>query len=136
MPRVITNFCLRDGSCTEICPVDCISPGEPVSKYPTFYIDPDACIDCGACETECPNSAIFDLEKIPDAYHAEGGEILTAALGTPGFEEEYDGEDHNREPVHILATRTLDTGEVVNLTNAIEMNIAFYIDGPGYTTQK
>jgi ferredoxin len=26
-----------------------------------LYIDPDECIDCGACEPECPWQAIFDL---------------------------------------------------------------------------
>ena len=33
-----------------------------------FYIDPDACIDCGSCETACPNSAIFRAEKLPAAW--------------------------------------------------------------------
>ena len=35
----------KDASCVEVCPVDCIYEGED-----QFYIHPDECIDCGACE--------------------------------------------------------------------------------------
>lgn len=135
MPRVITNLCLRDGSCAVVCPVDCISPGEPVEEYPSYYIDPDACIDCGACEIECPNSAIFEISDLPEAHIAEGGEVLTAPAGTPGFESPYSGEDRNGDPVYIPATRGLVTGETVDLTPAAENNAKFYTEGPGYSTQ-
>ena len=49
---------------TNVCPVDCIHPtdGEGVSQ---LYIDPDECIDCGACEPECPVEAIFIAEDLP-----------------------------------------------------------------------
>ena len=136
MPRVITNLCLRDSSCVEVCPVDCISPGEPIEEYPTYNIDPDACIDCGACETECPNSAIFELSEVPKEYEAEGGEVLLAPLETKGFNEIYKGEDRNGEPVQLPATRILKPGEIVDLTGAIEKNATFYTEGPGYSTQK
>ncbi len=135
MPRVITNLCLRDASCVEVCPVDCISPGEPVEQYPTYYIDPDTCIDCGACEMECPHSAIFEESIVPDNFVAEGGEVLTALAGTAGFENPYDGKNHNGESVTIPATRTLAAGESVDLTPAIVNNANFYTDGPGYSTQ-
>jgi len=136
MPRVITNLCLRDSSCVEVCPVDCISPGEPIEEYPTFYIDPDACIDCGACEVECPNSAIFELSEVPVDYEAEGGEILSAPQETEGFSEVNKGEDREGEPVLLPATRVLKPGEIVDLSGAIEINASFYSEGPGYTTQK
>jgi ferredoxin len=136
MPRIITSLCLRDSSCVEVCPVDCISPGEPVEEYPTYYIDPDACIDCGACEAECPNSAIFELLEVPVDFEAEGGEILSAPHETKGFTDEYKGEDRNGETVHLLSTRILKPGEIVDLSDAIERNSAFYSEGPGYTTQK
>jgi len=136
MPRVITNLCLRDSSCVEICPVDCISPGEPIEEYPTFYIDPDACIDCGACEAECPNSAIFELLEVPADFEAEGGEIMSAPYETKGYTDVYKGEDRDGEPVRLLATRILKSGEIVDLTGAIEINAAFYSEGPGYSTQK
>ena len=31
-----------------------------------LYIHPDECIDCGACEPECPVEAIFPEDEIPD----------------------------------------------------------------------
>ncbi len=135
MPRVITNLCLRDASCVEVCPVDCISPGDPVEEYPTYYIDPDACIDCGACEVECPNSAIFEQSEVPDNYSASGGEVLSAVEGTPGFETPYEGENHDADIVKIPSTRILTAGESVDLTPAIENNANFYSKGPGYSTQ-
>ena len=49
MTHIITELCLRDGACVEVCPVECIIAGEPEAEWPWFYIDPDTCIDCGAC---------------------------------------------------------------------------------------
>jgi ferredoxin len=31
-----------------------------------LYIDPNECIDCGACVPECPVEAIFDETQLPD----------------------------------------------------------------------
>lgn len=45
----------------EVCPVDCIHEGED-----QYYIDPDVCIDCGACEPVCPVEAIFADEFVPE----------------------------------------------------------------------
>ena len=66
MPYVITEACIevKDRSCVDVCPVDCIYEGED-----QLYIHPDECIDCGACEPECPVSAIFAAEDVP-AEHA------------------------------------------------------------------
>ena len=33
-----------------------------------LYIDPEECIDCGACEPECPVEAIFAEEDLPDEW--------------------------------------------------------------------
>jgi ferredoxin len=33
-------------------------------------IHPDECIDCGACEPECPVSAIYPEEDVPDGMLA------------------------------------------------------------------
>jgi ferredoxin len=33
-----------------------------------LYIEPDECIDCGACEPECPVEAIFTEEDVPDEW--------------------------------------------------------------------
>ena len=33
-----------------------------------LFIDPEACIDCGACEPECPVEAIYDEDDAPEEY--------------------------------------------------------------------
>ncbi len=63
---VVTDLCLRDGACAEVCPVECIVPGQPKEDWPWYYIDPDTCIECGACVPECPYGAIFAAEDVPE----------------------------------------------------------------------
>ncbi|MGE0493652.1 MAG: ferredoxin family protein [Vulcanimicrobiota bacterium] len=65
MTHVITDACLgvKDGICVEYCPVDCIH-SEP--DEPSYYIDPDECIDCGACVPVCPVAAIFPHDELPE----------------------------------------------------------------------
>lgn len=135
MPHVITSLCLRDGSCAPVCPVEAITPGNPVDKYPNYYIDPDTCIDCGACMAECPFSAIFPDSEVPSAYKAKGGEKESMPAGTAGFAEAYDGKDHDGKPVKLSATRSLKAGDVVDLTPAISRNADFYKSGPGYSAK-
>ena len=31
MTHIITSLCMRDSSCVEVCPVECIIPGKPSS---------------------------------------------------------------------------------------------------------
>ena len=62
---------MRSGGCAKVCPVDCIAPGYPVDRWPYFYIDPAACIDCGACVPACPYNAIWPLEDIPDELRSD-----------------------------------------------------------------
>ena len=131
MPRVITSLCLRDSSCVDVCPVDCIKPGNPQDKYPTYYIDPDDCIDCGACEIECPHSAIFEKELVPTAFRAKGGERLSKPVGTDGFDETYDDTNKKGEAIHLITTRILKIGDIVDLTGAIKDNESFFSEGPG-----
>ncbi|MCC6238139.1 MAG: 4Fe-4S binding protein [Dehalococcoidia bacterium] len=65
MTYVITQPCIDvlDKSCVDVCPVDCIHYEEGVDRK--LYIDPDECIDCGACEPACPVSAIFAEDDVP-----------------------------------------------------------------------
>ena len=67
MTYYITETCidLKDKACVEVCPVDCIHPIDGEDE-PMLYIDPDECIDCGACEPECPVEAIFAEEDMPE----------------------------------------------------------------------
>ena len=70
MTYVITEPCIDvlDKSCVEVCPVDCIHSDEGEDRM--LYIDPDECIDCGACEPACPVTAIFAEDDVPDAMKA------------------------------------------------------------------
>jgi ferredoxin--NADP+ reductase len=68
MTFVITEPCIRDGACAEVCPVECIVAGPEDEGWPTYYIDPDTCIDCGACAPECPVDAIFPDDEVPEEY--------------------------------------------------------------------
>jgi NAD-dependent dihydropyrimidine dehydrogenase PreA subunit len=65
MAYVIAEPCVdvRDRACVSVCPVDCIHEEEGVDR--TLYIDPNECIDCGACEPECPVNAIFTADAVP-----------------------------------------------------------------------
>lgn len=67
MAYLITETCIdvKDKACVDVCPVDCIHPTDGDGE-PMLYIDPDECIDCGACEPECPVEAIFAEEDMPE----------------------------------------------------------------------
>ncbi len=132
MTYIITSLCLRDGSCVEVCPVDCIVPGKPKDKWPWFYIDPDTCIDCNACVPVCPYEAIYPEFEVPEDYVAQGGERQSMPTGTPGFEEAYQAENEAGVQVNIPATRELKAGESVDFTQDIQPNFDFFIEGPGY----
>ena len=75
MTHVIFDLCIRDGACAEVCPVECIVPGEPEAEWPWFYIDPDTCIDCGACVPECPVDAIRPEEDMEAEFPQYVGAI-------------------------------------------------------------
>ncbi len=132
MTQIITSLCLRDSSCVEVCPVECIVGGQPTDQWPWYYIDPDTCIDCGACVPECPVEAIFPEEDVPSSFVAKGGEVMNRPAGTAGFTEVFDGHDHNRQAVHLENTRKLAAREVVDLTPATEENKNYFEEGPGY----
>jgi ferredoxin len=64
---VIVQPCVgvKDASCVEVCPVDCIHTDDAATLY---YIDPDECIDCGACVDPCPVDAIFPEDEVPEQW--------------------------------------------------------------------
>lgn len=64
MAFVITQPCegVKDASCVEVCPVDCIHTDDDA---PMYYINPTDCIDCAYCVAVCPVSAIFDEFTVP-----------------------------------------------------------------------
>lgn len=63
MTFVVTESCIRCKytDCVDVCPVDAFREG------PNFLvIDPDDCIDCAVCVPECPVSAIYAEEDVPN----------------------------------------------------------------------
>ena len=87
MTYVITEPCIdvKDKSCIEECPVDCIYEGDRM-----LYIHPDECVDCGACEPVCPVEAIFYDDDVPAQWKdftAANATFFTEGeepLGSPG----------------------------------------------------
>lgn len=75
MPYVITELCIRDGACAEVCPVTCI---HSTPEAPQFYIDPDICIECEQCVVVCPVDAVFLDSDLPEQY--EVAEEVNAAF--------------------------------------------------------
>jgi ferredoxin len=69
MAYVITQPCIdvKNKSCVDVCPVSCIYL-ETDGVDRKLYIHPDECIDCGACEPECPVSAIFEQSGLPSEW--------------------------------------------------------------------
>ena len=128
MTHIITSLCLRDSGCVDVCPVECILPGKPQEEWPWFYIDPDTCIDCGACVPECPFAAIFPEDEVPAKYTAKGGEFISKV----GIVGHWEGSDHHGKQVVLETARKLTAGEVVDLTADIRPNYDYFKNGPGY----
>ena len=68
MAYVITEACIKDELCVDACPVDCIHPkkDEPgFEEAKQLFVEPDDCIDCGACVPVCTSSAIYPMDEVP-----------------------------------------------------------------------
>lgn len=111
MTYVVTKPCLgtKDRSCVEVCPVDCfydIRDKGINEKYEVAFdsddddsdedknagmlmIHPDQCINCGACETECPVEAIYEDASVPEEYTSfiEINEKVTLGLSDEELEK-------------------------------------------------
>ena len=87
MTFVVTENCkgCRFTDCVAVCPVDCFHGDDEM-----LYIDPDECIDCGACVPECPVEAIFDETQLPDDQKAWLQINTDRAKGLPVVNEKGD----------------------------------------------
>jgi ferredoxin len=73
MAYTIAEPCVgtKDTACVGVCPVDCIHPTKTEPEFESaelLYIDPETCIDCGACEPVCPVEAIFENDFVPEKW--------------------------------------------------------------------
>lgn len=94
MTYVISSACVdvMHKSCVQECPADCIYEGARV-----LYINPDECVDCGACKLACEADAIYYETDLPDdeqRHLADNGAFFTEVLpgrdrplGVPGGAE-------------------------------------------------
>jgi NAD-dependent dihydropyrimidine dehydrogenase PreA subunit len=94
---IVTEGCidLLDKTCVGECPVDCIYEGERM-----MYIQPDECVDCGACVPVCPVEAIYYERDVPrelSPYLRANFEFFTY-LGSPGGASSV-GKIHQDHPI-------------------------------------
>jgi len=66
MTHVVTSACVghKYQDCVAVCPVEAF---REMDTY--LVIDPDECIDCGACVPECPVEAIFEESEVPEEWN-------------------------------------------------------------------
>ena len=83
MTYVIAEPCVDvlDRSCVDACPVDCIYEGGRMA-----FIQPEECVDCGACVQVCPVEAIFYEDDLPDKWrdYTTANADFFDELGSPG----------------------------------------------------
>ncbi|OBA87087.1 ferredoxin [Mycolicibacterium elephantis] len=91
MTYVISSACVdvMHKACVEECPADCIYEGARV-----LYINPDECVDCGACKLVCEADAIYYETDLPEEelqHLADNAAFFNdvlpgrdAPLGSPG----------------------------------------------------
>ena len=83
MTYVIAQPCVDvlDRACIEECPVDCIYEGGRM-----LYIQPDECVDCGACEPVCPVEAIYYEDDLPEKWrdYTQANVDFFDQIGSPG----------------------------------------------------
>lgn len=113
MTYVIGRECVdvMDKSCVQECPVDCIYEGGRV-----LYINPEECVDCGACKLICRVDAIYYETDLPDdqfEHLADNAAFFTdvlpgrdAPLGSPGGAERLGRVGVDTPLVSALTVRT------------------------------
>jgi NAD-dependent dihydropyrimidine dehydrogenase PreA subunit len=91
MTYVISSACVdvKHKACAQECPMDCIYEGDR-----TMYINPNECVDCGACKLLCEVDAIYYESDLPEEerkFAADNAAFFTdvlpgrdAPLGDPG----------------------------------------------------
>lgn len=85
MTYVIGSACVDivDKSCMQECPADCIYEGARA-----MYINPNECVDCGACRIACRVDAIYYETDLPEEELAFlGDNAAFFSLTLPGRDE-------------------------------------------------
>jgi len=66
MPHVIVDACTKDFACVDSCPTSSHGRRPENRRSTQLYINPEECLDCGACVTACPSDAIFPADGLPE----------------------------------------------------------------------
>ena len=104
MAFVVTEPCIKCkySDCVSVCPVACFKEGANM-----LVIDPDECIDCGVCVDECPVSAIFPEEEVPEKWEAFIEINARLSAEWPTIEENKDPMDSAEEFKDVEDKRAL-----------------------------
>lgn len=104
MPYVIAEPCIdvKDKACVDECPVDCIYEGQR-----TLYINPNECVDCGACEPACPVEAIFYEDDLPEewAWYKDVAVDYFNEVGDQGGAQAFGQIDHDDPRITAIPPR-------------------------------
>lgn len=87
MTYVTNEHCLgeRYATCVDVCPVNCMYPGE-YKGQPFLVIDPEVCIDCGACLPECPIQAIQTEDEASQEWLKINAELSPQFKSNPAVD--------------------------------------------------
>lgn len=98
MPYIVADPCVKCKytDCVAVCPVECFYEGEN-----SLVINPDECIDCGACEPECPTTAIFVDSALPEKWqpYVEINNVFSGATA-PGDADTEGWPDHLKDAIN------------------------------------
>ena len=85
MAYVVTAPCYgcKYTDCVVVCPCDCFHEGDQM-----LYINPEDCLDCDACRSECPVEAIFQEADVPATWKDFIPLNAEMALKTPSITEQ------------------------------------------------
>ena len=104
MAYVVAEPCIKCKftDCVSVCPVDCFREGVNF-----LVIDPEECIDCGACIPECPVEAIFEEDDVPDKWSEYIELNATLAASWPLIDDSKDPMDGAEEMREVANKRAM-----------------------------
>ncbi|MGQ4618943.1 FAD-dependent oxidoreductase [Nocardia sp. R7R-8] len=129
MAHVITQPCCNDATCVAVCPANCIHPGPDEPDYARaemLYIDPELCVDCGACIEACPVGAIVPDDELTSRTREFAG--LNARYFDAG-----PGQESRRAPSSLVPGRMRLAEEVAPepvITTTTLLRVAIVGSGP------